>query len=176
VAAVTITNPTSNSIRIVNDLSQVVGYTIERLNETTLVYEVIENGTGSLLTLSAQVEFTVVDGIYKVTIDPTIGANEYYIELLFGALVDCYTALFSQVVCEEVSKSCCEDCSNDNKINLSNFNLLLQVYFSILQFHENFESVYDTLDSTTMNDLIQLSKVKTNLDKYCNLTSDCGCK
>lgn len=175
-AAVTITNPTSNSIRIVNDLSQVVGYTIERLNETTLVYEVIENGTGSLLTLSAQVQFTVVDGIYKVTIDPTIGANEYYIELLFGALVDCYTALFSQVVCEEVSKSCCEDCSNDNKINLSNFNLLLQVYFSILQFHENFESVYDTLDSTTMNDLIQLSKVKTNLDKYCNLTSDCGCK
>ena len=175
-AAVTITNPTSNSIRIVNDLSQVVGYTIERLNETTLVYEVIENGTGSLLTLSAQVQFTVVDGIYKVTIDPTIGANEYYIELLFGALVDCYTALFSQVVCEEVSKSCCEDCSNDNKINLSNFNLLLQVYFSILQFHENFESVYTTLDSTTMNDLIQLSKVKTNLDKYCNLTSDCGCK
>lgn len=175
-AAVTITNPTSNSIKIVNNLSQVVDYTIEKLNETTLVYEVIDGGEGQLLVISAEIEVTVVDGIYKITIEPAIDPDEFYIELLFGELVDCYTNLFAKVVCEDISTACCDSCNNDNKINLSNFNLLLQVYFSILKVYENFNSVYLTLTPAMIDDLVQLSKVRTNLNKYCNLTSNCGCK
>lgn len=175
-AAVTITFPTINNLKIVNDLSEVVDYSIKKLNEKTFVYEVITDGEGTLA-IAGEITKALEDGIYKINIEPTTEPDETYVKILHIGFINCYTALFSKVVCEGISSANCPSCADKSKINLSNFNLMLQVYFSILKYHENFDSIYTTLNSTEINDLVQLSKIKTNLNKYCNqLTSNCGCK
>lgn len=175
-AAVTITKPTSNSIKITNDVAEIVSYLVQRLDETTLVYTTIDGGSGSLAAITNFVDFTLADGIYKITIDPTTGANEIYIKTMFGSLESCYVTLLSKVANDGITTSCCESCSNENKTNLANFILLLEVYFSLLVAYENFESPFTSLSETTLADLVQLSKIYKNLYKYCDTnTCNCGC-
>ena len=174
-AAVTITKPTCNSINIVNNLNQIVNYIVKKFDSTTLLYTAISGGTGQLGTLGLDVTFELVDGIYKIEIDPAVDADEIYIKTIFCSLEECYVSLFTKAVCEGLSKACCSSCANKNKVNLSNFQLLLQVYFSILKKYENFDSPFTTLDSEVTDSLVKLSKVEKNLSKYCSKSCNCGC-
>ena len=180
----TVVKTSCNSITITNTTLSSVGFVISKLNPTTLVYEEVETGDldGYVVvgTPPDQVtnydshSVTLEDGLYKITVSQDASDDDVFIKTIFCSLEDCYIDLFKEAICNEVNK-CCDECSIKNKLNLSNFNMLLQVYFSILKKYEDFDSPFVTLDSDTIADLVQLSKITTNLEKYCK-KCNCGCK
>lgn len=174
-AAVVITKPDAASINIANNIAQVVGYVVQKLDSSTNTYTTITGGSGSLA-IGADVTISLADGLYKIIITPATDPVENYIKTIFNSLEECYVNLFSEAVNEAIVKeSCCDSCSK-NRLNLANFQILLQVYFSILKKYENFDSPFATLDSDTLSDLVRLKQVEENLTQYCTLNNcDCGC-
>jgi len=180
----TVVKTSCDTIKITNTTLSGVSYVIAKLNPITLVYEEVENGTldGYIVVGTPPDQVTtyddysvlLADGLYKITVSQEGEADDVFIKTLFCSLEACYIDLFKTAVCNEVNK-CCDECSTKNKLNLSNFNMLLQVYFSILKKYETFNSPFATLDTETLADLVQLSKITTNLEKYCK-KCNCGCK
>lgn len=170
-ALATVAKSDCNALTITNLFAGQISYVIALLNPTTFVYDTVYTGN---LADDGVLNQSLADGIWKITITAVAQTTEYYIKTIFCSLEDCYVDFFSKAVCDGTTTSCCDACNKEHNVDLAVFSLMLQVYFSLLKYYENFDSSFATFDATTIADLVQLSKITTNLYKYCN-TCNCGC-